>query len=490
MGNGGRGAAAAIIMAWLAIFEGLFVHVANGQFNYKEALTKSLIFLEAQRSGKLPPNNRVPWRGDSALNDGKEANVDLVGGYYDAGDNVKYGLPMAFTVTTLSWAALFYQKELESAGELENARAAIRWGTDYFLKASVTPNTLYVQVGDPNKDHECWVNPEKMQTPRTVLKIDPSTPGSEIAAETAAAMASASMVFRGVDEPYATRLSTKAEDLFRFARDHRGTFDGECPFYCSYSGFNDELLWAAVWLYKATKQDVYHQFITEEAVPANVNEFNWDLKYSGSQVLLAELFWQGQKEFEDYKDHADGYICSTHPDSPYHQVFITPGGMVHLRDGANGQYVTGTAFLLSIYGDLLARHNENVQCGNKQITCVQVSDFAKKQIDYLLGENPQKRSYMVGFGQNPPTQAHHRGASVPPLAANEEVNCGMSFNDWFNPNKPNPNELTGAFVGGPDKTDNFQDLRSASSYTEPVTYCNSLAVGVLAKLAMTSHAQM
>lgn len=51
----------------------------------------------------------------------------------------------------------------------------------------------------------------------------------------------------------------------------------------------DELLWAAVWLYKATKQDVYHHFITEEAVPATVNEFNWDLKYSGCQVLLAEV---------------------------------------------------------------------------------------------------------------------------------------------------------------------------------------------------------
>ncbi|WOG84767.1 hypothetical protein DCAR_0103951 [Daucus carota subsp. sativus] len=478
MGNRGRRAAAAMMMLWLAMFEGLFVNVANAHLNYNEALTKSLIFLEAQRSGKLPPNNRVPWRGDSALDDGKEANVDLVGGYYDAGDNVKYGLPMAFTITTLSWAAIFYQKELQTARELENAQAAIRWGTDYFLKASVTPDTLYVQVGDPDKDHQCWVRPENMKTPRTVLKIDAATPGTEIAAETAAAMAAASMVFRGVDDPYANRLSAKAEDLFRFARDHRGSFDGECPFYCSYSGSNDELLWAATWLFKATKNQIYFKYITEEAIAATVAEFNWDLKYSGCQILLAELFWQGQKEFESYKEHADGYICSNHPDS----------GMVHLRDGANGQYVTGTALLFSVYADLLAQHNQCVKCGDKEITSAQISDFAKKQMDYLLGENPQKRSYMVGFGVNPPTQPHHRGASVPPLPPNQEVNCGMSFNDWFNPNKPNVNELTGAIVGGPDKNDSFQDLRSASSYTEPVTYCNSLAVGPLAKLA--AHAQM
>jgi len=72
--------------------------------------------------------------------------VDLVGGYYDAGDNVKYGLPMAFTVTTLSWGAISYQSQLKAEGELQNVRAAIRWGTDYLLKASSKRNRLYVQV--------------------------------------------------------------------------------------------------------------------------------------------------------------------------------------------------------------------------------------------------------------------------------------------------------------------------------------------------------
>lgn len=68
-----------------------------------------------------------------------------MGGYYDAGDNVKYGLPMAFTITTLSWAAIFYRSELEAAGEMQNVHAAIRWGTDYFLKAT-SKDQLFVQV--------------------------------------------------------------------------------------------------------------------------------------------------------------------------------------------------------------------------------------------------------------------------------------------------------------------------------------------------------
>lgn len=71
--------------------------------------------------------------------------MDLVGGYYDAGDNVKFGLPMAFTTTMLAWSVLEFGRLMR--GELENAKAAVRWGSDYLLKAATaTPNTLYVQV--------------------------------------------------------------------------------------------------------------------------------------------------------------------------------------------------------------------------------------------------------------------------------------------------------------------------------------------------------
>ena len=76
-----------------------------------------------------------------------------MGGYYDAGDNVKFGLPMAFTITTLSWAAIFYEAELGASEELENVRAAIKWGTDYFLKASSQKNRLYVQVSPTSAGH-------------------------------------------------------------------------------------------------------------------------------------------------------------------------------------------------------------------------------------------------------------------------------------------------------------------------------------------------
>lgn len=47
----------------------------EGSSDYGAALTNSLLYFEAQRSGKLPPNQRVQWRGDSALKDGEDAGV-------------------------------------------------------------------------------------------------------------------------------------------------------------------------------------------------------------------------------------------------------------------------------------------------------------------------------------------------------------------------------------------------------------------------------
>lgn len=69
---------------------------------------------------------------------------------------------------------------------------------------------VILQVGDANKDHACWERPEDMDTPRTVLKIDKNTPGSEVAAETAAALASASLVFKRSDPNYCNLLIKRA----------------------------------------------------------------------------------------------------------------------------------------------------------------------------------------------------------------------------------------------------------------------------------------
>lgn len=113
--------------------------------DYHDALMKSILFFEGQRSGYLPPDQRARWRGDSGLGDGAERGVDLTGGYYDAGDNVKFNFPMAFTTTMLAWSVVEFG-ELMPPNELRNSLVAIKWATDYLLKTIAQPNRIYVQV--------------------------------------------------------------------------------------------------------------------------------------------------------------------------------------------------------------------------------------------------------------------------------------------------------------------------------------------------------
>ena len=65
---------------------------------------------------------------------------------YDAGDLVKFGFPMAFTATVLSWAILEYGDPMNAAKQLGHAHHSLKWITDYLINAHPSPNVLYIQV--------------------------------------------------------------------------------------------------------------------------------------------------------------------------------------------------------------------------------------------------------------------------------------------------------------------------------------------------------
>ena len=115
-------------------------------YNYNEVLQKSILFYEAQRSGVLPPTNRISWRRNSALQDQGENGEDLVGGWYDAGDHVKFGFPMAFSTTLLTWGLLEYRDAYVKSGQLQHMLDCIKWPLDYFIKAHVKSDVFYGQV--------------------------------------------------------------------------------------------------------------------------------------------------------------------------------------------------------------------------------------------------------------------------------------------------------------------------------------------------------
>lgn len=122
------------------------VTVHGGGHDYRDALSKCILFFEGQRSGFLPQDQRQTWRANSGLGDGWTYNTDLTGGYYDAGDNVKFGFPMAFTTTMLAWSVVEFGDSMPP-DDLRNALVATRWATDYLLKTvSQQPNRIFVQV--------------------------------------------------------------------------------------------------------------------------------------------------------------------------------------------------------------------------------------------------------------------------------------------------------------------------------------------------------
>lgn len=140
MGQGGEGGGTAAPITQVPVTS------APGPYNYKDVLHKSILFYEAQRSGKLPVDNRVPWRGDSALQDRGQNGEDLTGGWYDAGDFVKFGFPMAYSVTMLAWGLVNYRSAYETSGELEYMLDSIKWPLDFLIKAHTKTFELYGQV--------------------------------------------------------------------------------------------------------------------------------------------------------------------------------------------------------------------------------------------------------------------------------------------------------------------------------------------------------
>ena len=100
-------------------------------------------------------------------------------------------------------------------------------------------------------------------------------------------------------------------------------------------------------------------------------------------------------------------------------------------------------------------------------------DFARNQINYALGDGG--RSYVCGYGNNPPTQPHHRSSSCPDMPEQ----C-----DWDEYNNPGANYqvLNGALVGGPDDNDNYQDSRSDYVSNEVATDYNAGFQSALAGL--------
>ncbi|KAH9693310.1 Endoglucanase 10 [Citrus sinensis] len=465
---------------------------------YAEALKVAMQFFDVQKSGKLV-NNKISWRGDSALKDGRDMGLDLTKGMYDAGDHMKFGFPMAFTATVLSWAILEYGDQMDVVDQLQPAQDSLKWITDYLISAHPKENVLIVQVGNPDKDHKCWERPESMTEERPLTQVNTSFPGTEVAAETAAAMASASLVFKKSDSTYSSSLLKHAQQLFNFADNHRGSYSVSIPqvqnFYNS-TGYGDELLWAASWLYHATGDHSYLQYVSGKngkdfANWGSPSWFSWDNKLAGTQVLLSRLSFFSGKDISGnsglrmYRKTAEAVMCGLLPKSPTATTSRTESGLIWVSEWNSLQHPVASAFLAAVYSDyMLTSRTAELTCDGHSFKPSDLRDFAKDQADYILGNNPLKMSFLVGYGKKYPQYVHHRGASIP---ADATTGCRDGFK-WLDSKKPNPNVAVGGLVGGPFLNETYIDSRNNSMQAEPSTYNGAVIVGLLSSLVTTSSA--
>ncbi|XP_042220404.1 endoglucanase E-4-like [Homarus americanus] len=434
-------------------------------FDYSQVLCMSYVFYEAQRSGPLPVDQRVTWRGDSALDDGSDNGEDLTGGYYDAGDHVKFGFPMAYTATVLAWGLIDFADGHETAGQMEYGKAALKWATDYFLKAHTAKDEFYGQVGNGGIDHAYWGRPEDMTMKRPSYKIDDAHPGTELAAETAAALAAASMVFSEDNPTYSSEMLDVAKELYDFGDKFRLTYDKSITdatsYYHSWSGYGDELCWAALWLARATGDDEYltrarGHWDEFDLGSGEVKQFSWDDKRPG----VFSLFWTLDGS-SDYSDPLKTYL-----DWLKNGALYTPEGLVYLDDWGSNRHAANVAFI-SLYA---AKNGMDTEANQK---------WAREQIGQLLGANSRyHRSFVVGFGEDPPERPHHRSSSCP----NPPADCSGALG---NPG-PNPHVLYGALVGGPAQSGAYEDNREDYQHNEVACDYNAAFTGALAALVEIS----
>jgi endoglucanase len=473
MGHSIRRLAAVTVLAGAAMLAPLVpvlptLPAAAATHNYGEALQKSIWFYEAQAAGRKPAWNRVSWRGDSALGDGGDVGRDLTGGWFDAGDHVKFGLPMAFSTTMLAWGAVDYRAAYSSSGQLTPLLNNLRWVNDYFIKAHPSANVLYGQVGNGGQDHAWWGPAEVLPMARPAYKIDASCGGTELAGETAAAMSASSMVFRQTDPAYANTLVSHARQLYTFADTVRRNYSECIPdaagYYRSFSGYNDELVWGAIWLYRATgetayldkAESYYANLSTEQQTTTKSYRWttDWDDKAYGSYVLLARLTGK-QRYIDDANRWLDYWTVGVNGQ----RVTYSPGGLAWLQQWGSLRYAANTSFMALLYSDFLSDATRKAR----------YHDFAVRQINYMLGDNPRRSSYVVGFGANPPLNPHHRTAHG-------------SWSNNINDPVQSRHVLYGALVGGPDAADNYTDNRGDFVKNEVATDYNAGFTSALVRL--------
>lgn len=395
------------------------------------------------------------------MNDGKDVGRDLTGGWHDAGDHVKFGLPMASSATMLLYGLEFIKEGYNYAGQYGMGLRQVRWALEYFRKCYVDKDRFYAQVADGDADHSWWGRPEDNHQFRPTFTLGAGKPkgGADIMGETVAAMAAGYAVFKSHDAGFANGLLSDAKQLYNLAKQNPGVANpiikDLTKFYNS-DAWEDEMAHAAAWLaYAVGSSDSAYAGYLNEAKGYFKGGVPWSLSWSEKRPAVAFLLWKLTGD-NTYKASIENFMKEWLPGGG---IPRTPQGLVWRDMWGSNRYAANAAMLAL----MAAKHGINKK---------QYYDFGASQINFMLGD--AGRSYVVGFGHNYPKRAHHKAASCPWKPAP----CGW---DQLHTGAANPHVLEGALVGGPGELNgNFIDDRGKFEFTEVTTDYNAGFTSALA----------
>ena len=297
--------------------------------DFARALQYSIYFYDANMCGTgVSENNRYAWRGDchtydaqvplkpmednvgtnlsqsfidkyaSVLDPDGDGYVDVAGGFHDAGDHVKFGMPENYAASTVGWGYYEFRDAYVKTGQDDHVETILRYFNDYLMKCTFLDDNGEVvahcyQVGDGDIDHAYWNSPEVDKMARPAFFLTGDKPQTDYVASAAASLAINYLNFKDTDEEYAEKSLKYATALFDFAMSHEKELsdngDGPKAYYNS-SKWEDDYCWAAAWLYKITGDHKYLEEIFPNydyyAAPCYV--YCWNDMWGGVQCILGD----------------------------------------------------------------------------------------------------------------------------------------------------------------------------------------------------------
>ena len=387
---------------------------AQSTDNYAKLLQYSLYFYDANMCGKhVEDKSQLSWRGNCHTQDG----VD--GGFHDAGDHVKFGLPAGYSASVLGLGYYQFGDAFDSTGTAGHLQTITDYFADFF-KASTTlsggtvTNFVY-QVGDGNADHAEWCPPE-VQGPSSRKVFSTNSGASDIAAEYAAALAANYANFGNEED------LTYAKALFDFSTKYnKKATDGVGGFYDSWDYYDDQA-WAAGWLYLACGESKYKDFLNTYMNTSDAGSSGMD---GGKWGIYSTLSWNNVSM-------GAGIL----------QALITKnsGDWNKVTTYIDGKAGSGW-YWEAKWGS--ARYNTALQTSALIASKAGAKDYyswAQGQMDYILGNNPSGYNFVVGMESNSSKYPHHRAASG--YKSYDEMGSSTTYG-------PNGHVLVGALCGGP-----------------------------------------